>query len=68
MKITVNSKKHEIGKSLDLKSCSLSFEKICEFSGIVGEVTYKDHASGEGILKSGDRVTVTDGATFKVSK
>lgn len=68
MKITVNSKKHELGKSLDLKSCSLSFEKICEFAGLVGEVTYKDHRAGEGILKSGERITVIDGATFKVSK
>lgn len=68
MKITVNSKKHELGKSLDLKSCSLSFEKICEFAGFAGEVAYKDQRAGDGILKSGERVTVIDGATFKVSK
>lgn len=68
MKITVNNKKHEIGKSIDLTSCSLSFEKICEFAGFVGEVTYKDQRTGEGMLKSGERITVIDGATFKVSR
>lgn len=68
MKITVNNKKHDLGKSLDLTSCSLSFEKICEFAGLVGDVTYKDRRAGEGILKSGERVTVIDGAVFKVSK
>lgn len=68
MKITINTKKHEIGKALDLKSCSLSFEKICELAGFSGEVAYKDQRAGEGILKPGERVTVIDGVIFKVAR
>lgn len=71
MKITVNGKKHELGKSLGRESCKVGIEKLAELSGTdlrkVELVSFKHKSGVTGMMASGQKVIASEGSVFTVT-
>lgn len=70
MKITVNGKKHELGKASGRTECKVSYERLAVLAGFLEQdcidVSFKNKSGLSGTLTAGQKCVAPDGTVFSV--